>query len=103
MASYELRCDDPSTAIDQIGASLAAMQNSMEAIHNLNNQLSEHAGLVGEANGQLVNSMIAIGGKSMDEGIQMAMVVMKDSLLDPVFDAYVMKYGTRHDKDNRSL
>lgn len=103
MANYALRCDDPSMAIDQIGASLSAMQNSIDAIHSLNNQLNEHVGLVGEANGQLVNSMIAIGGKSMEEGIKMAMVVMKDSLLDPVFDAYVMKYGVRHDKDNRSL
>lgn len=102
MANYALRCDDPSTAIDQIGAALASLSDMKEAVNSLNNTLNEHVGNIGEANGQLVEKMIAIGGKAMQENIDMTMATMKDALLDPAFDAYIMKYGSRHEKDNRA-
>lgn len=102
MANWAIRCDEPSEVIDQAGALLAALSDAKVQVDDLNKQLSEHVGNLGEVNDNLVNAMISIGGTAFQTSIDSIMVVVTDSILYPAFDAYVMKYGYKHEKDNRA-
>lgn len=102
MANWAIRCDEPSDVIDQAGALLAALSDSKEQVNDLNKQLGEHVGQLGEANDNLVNAMISIGGPAFQSALDNVMVVVTDAILYPAFDAYVFKYGYKHEKDNRA-
>lgn len=102
MANYALRCDEPSEVIDQVIGLLNGLSETKDAVTALNAALGEHVDNIGVANGKLVSSMQAIGGKAMLDTIDNQMGVIHDSLLIPVFDAYIMMYGMKHEKDTRA-
>lgn len=101
MANYALRCDEPSEVIDQVVGLLNGLRDTKESVVELNNALEEHVDNIGEANGNLVRSMQAIGGKAMMDNVDNTMGVIHDALLVPVFDMYIAKYGIKHEKDTR--
>lgn len=102
MANWSVRCDDPSAVIDMAGSLMATLNDTKESVQNLNTALGEHVGQLGEANDNIVNGLISIGGAAFQEQIDNYLVVINDSILNPAFDAYTFKYGTKHEKDNRA-
>lgn len=103
MANYSLQCNDPEAAIAEIASLMNAVSEVPTHVAKFNTELGQHVGNVGQANGELVEQLIAVGGPAIVAAANAMNAELMTSLLYPAFDSYIAMHGTKHEKDNRNL
>lgn len=100
MAKATIQCDNPDELIKKVAMAIRSVSEVSDAKRQFNNAITEAGnGKIGAANQRLLDSIVEVGGSSMDKVIDALTVDLNDNILEPAFSAYFANTGEHHPLD----